>query len=277
MHQPITMHHIMAQHFQNQRLSEFVMHGLRDFGRGTARGIELLLGQLAQEQLSELDNVARFSSPAPRSRKLATGAELVPTPDEFVFTRYASFIANNAINAVARVVPVRLPHVSEAQYVAILSATGHLVTTVDVPHETALPKPGSDPVVTAWNKARENEERALQRAGAVLYLASQMPTSVFGRAKAAVESEVNQALSVLFRMAATFRTTELEFAVILGGEALAQSRKRVLDDYLHAGASLIQYLHTDQYAPSQYASETSDNFRAALKAYANQARGTVTS
>jgi hypothetical protein len=275
MHQPITSHHIMAQHTQNQCLSDFVKQGLRDFSRGAAVSLDMLLGQLAQEHLSQLDNLVRFSPSAPSSRKSTAGTDQGPTPDEFAFTRYVGFIAKHASCTIARVAPVHLMRVSEEQYTAILAATGLTVTPVAVTHVTALFEE-PDLVVTAWNKARENRERALQRAGALLYLASQVPARVFGPAKAVVEQEVNEALSVLYRMAATFQATELEFAVILGGEALEGCRKRVLHEFLHPGASLVQYLHTDQDSPDLYASETHDNFRAALSAHAQEIPVTAT-
>ncbi len=255
MHQPITLHHIMAQHFQNHRLSDFVKHGLRESGRS----IETLLGRLALAQLQLLDNLVRFSPPATRTRKVAAGTEPAPTPDEFAFALYASFIANHELSAVACAGPVRLMLVSEAQYDTILAGTGRTFGGMAVLPETDL-------VVTAWNKARENRQRAHQRAGALLYLASQLKATAFGPTKALVEEEVNEALSALFRMAAVFQTTELEFALILGGEAHALSRKRVLESF-GTSVSIIQYLQTDQEKPDRYSDEAINHFRTALEAY----------
>ena len=122
-----------------------------------------------------------------------------------------------------------------------------------------------DPVVQAWNCARSNMDRNLQRVG-VLYFVG----ALFNKhEREAVETELGEASVVLWSKMQTYKTSFLTFSALLQGTYLKEARQFIVDDVLCHGKTIMQYLEPDE-AIRSHSEEAEGKFREAIAQHGPQ-------
>lgn len=255
----ITQQHLIEIHRLNYSLGEFVRMGLRDMGGRVEASIDLLVTTVAMNSMDQIDNQSRFT---PSTTKRSKREDLPDTgPAELAYELYAKFVAKHYLDCLREHPPAALGDLSESKQAAVVSALGRSYD--------ALPTLAVvDDVARAWRQACLNSRRAYQRVGALFYLASQLPKRLSKAEHERIEAEINSAMTVLFRGASAFEASEMRFAILLNGEALAHTRAKILAKSFGPGISVIQYLQDNENLPGRYASDTEQSFRAKIAEYA---------
>jgi hypothetical protein len=255
----ITSEHILAFRHLNQRLGDFVKDAFRDEINFLHVNADLTLGQVAERTLYDLDNLARFPSrTAKRNKGDNAGNQDL---DVLAYERYVEFVAKHSVSAVARQPPAQVGPINQDRIDAILEKQG-----LKYP-KLALLEDEADMVVRAWNMARVNRQRALQRVGAFFFLASQMPSGIYGDQHKRLDNEGTSVVQFLFSRASDFQASELKFAVLLGGEALALTKAGILQDSFGPDMGVIQYLYPSERHPGHYSVSEGAAFTQKIKEY----------
>lgn len=257
----ITQQHIIEIHRLNHSLGEFVRAGLRDMGRRVEASIDLLMTTVAMNSMDQIDNQSRFTQSTKRSKR-EDSPDTVPA--ELAYELYAKFLSTHYMDCILDHPPAALGDLSESKQAAIVSALGRSYD--------ALPTLAVvDDVGRAWRQACLNSRRAYQRVGALFFLASQLPKRLSGLERERLDAEINGAMTVLFRSAAAFEASEMRFAILLNGEALAHTRTKMLSRSFGPGISVIQYLQDNETLPGRYTSDAEQSFRDKIAEYATAA------
>lgn len=258
----ITSHHIIEIHRLNHSLGEFVRAGLRDIGNNLEASIDLLMGTVAQATLNLVDTHYRFNGDArPRRNRQEL---LSSAPAEHAYKAYASFVSTHYLDMVAQHPPAELGELPRSAQAGLIAAACRVY------HDSPT-LPLSDEAARSWEMACKNSKLAYQRVGALFFLASQAPKYLTGAEKARLDTEVQAAMSVLFRTAGNYEATEMKFAILMGGEALALTRQKIISKSFGKGMSVMQYLQTNESLPSRYSTCTEQSFRDTIERYAKAA------
>lgn len=242
----------------NTRLSAFIKHGLS-------------MSDVVRHALAKLDGYVAMNAMAMRNNPFAVreievqkrgkSVNVIDLYDEgateTVFELFVDFMKGSSIRAVSETLP---PHVSTMSY----SAYCDLMEKKGFAREIA-PDAVNDHVLEAWEVARQSYVRSHQRIAAVQFLASQVARDD-GTSKATQEA-VGVLLDQLFRSASEFFEAELKFAILLGGEPLERTRKKIKENTFREDTSVMQYLRDDHRYPSSYGVKEDANFRAQIAAY----------
>jgi hypothetical protein len=253
----ITQQHIIEIHRLNHSLGEFVRTGLRDRGRRDEASISLLMSTVAMNWMDQIDNQSRFT---PRTKRSKREDSPNAAPAELAYELYAKFLSTHYMDCILDHPPATLGDLSESKQAAVVASLGRSYDAL--PTLTVI-----DDVGRAWCQACLNSRRAYQRVGALFYLASQLPRHLNGVERERIDAEINGAMTILFRGAAAFEATEMRFAIVLNGEALAHTRAKMLSRTFGPGISVIQYLQDNESLPGRYATETEQSFRDKIAEY----------
>jgi hypothetical protein len=262
----ITSEHILAFRRLNLCLEEFLKAGFRDEINFQRVNSDLMLGLVAERTVNDLDNLARFPTGSKKRKKCDNECTCNHDPAEIAYERYVAFVSKHSISVVARQPPADVRSIQQGRIEFILEAHG-----LKYP-KLVLLDDENDPVVRAWNVARLNRQRAVQRVGALLFLSSQVPSGLYGDQRERLEKEGTTAMQYLFNRASDFRTSELKFAVLLGGEALALTKADILQDSFGPDMGVIQYLYPDERHPGQYQSSAAEAFKQKIHEYGSIGR-----
>lgn len=256
----ITQSHIIEIHRLNGSLGEFIRVGLTDMGYREESSIDLLLASLAANSMSQVATLVQFP-PGRRTKKDATSQV---HPVEYAYRLYANFVSTHFIETVAQTRPASIGNTPAGAQAEIVASLGRQYA--EVPKLSTV-----DDVTRAWTMACQNSQRAYQRLGALCYLSSQVPKHLGKFELERIKSEIDAAMSVLQRAAGVFESTEMRFAIVLGGEALGHTRAKIMAKSFGSGMSIVQYLAEDEKLPSRYESAAAEQFRDKLAQYAEAA------
>ena len=231
----------------NTELGDFVKYGLVDVAGRAKISLSRIEGSLAEQLLRGLE----YAPPAPKGKP----------GDEQMADAYSLFVTfvkeHHMLENIRQAMPT-LRCLSEEQQRTLCDAQGlQLAKGPNVP--------AADRVLTAFTRAGLNRTRALQRVGALLFLTSQ--SKAYGLAKEDLEAESQAALELLYERAASFMATRLKFAVVLGGEPLAQARTEVMKNSFAPRFGIMQYLEEDEHLPGRWQTSDEEAFRAKLEEY----------
>lgn len=257
----ITSEHILAFRHLNKRAEEFVKDAFRDEINFLHVNADLTFGQVAERSLYDLENLARFPTRSTKPRKGDSSAPVVQDPNVVAYARYVEFVSKHNVSAVASQPPADFGLIKEDEIAAVLEAQG-----LKYP-KLVLLDDEDDLVARAWNMARVNRQRALQRVGAFFFLTSQIPSGHYGAQRERLENEGTAAVQYLFGRAADFQASELKFAVLMGGEALALTKKAILQDSFGPSMGIMQYLSSDERHQSRYSVAEADAFKHKIDEY----------
>lgn len=258
----ITRHHIMAIRRLNSKLEEFVKQGFRDEINFQNINADRMFGLVAEQALCNLERAALFEPST--TQKGTKGQNSASEQDllEFAYELYAKHVSSISVSVVAQQPPVDVGLIKQERIDAIVEAN-----SLKFKKLVPLGEDG-DPVIRAWNMARANRQLALQRVGAFFYLSSQKPGVLYGDQRDRVDKEDTAAVQFLFNRASDFQASELKFAVLLGGDALAQTKARIVQESFGSNMGIIQYLCPDEQSPGRYSIEQADEFRNKINEYA---------
>jgi len=244
----------------NRRLAEFVNEAFKDEFNHMQVSMDLTLGLVSETTMTNMEMAFHYEAQSSKARKPVTPQK----SEQYLkpFEMYAKYIGDCSISTVAEVRPVSLDLLSTEQVNKVLDELGLKFAPVPLLDEN------NDPVIKAWNNARRNRQRAVQRVGAFYFLASQYNRHLPIVNKDAVDTEQTNASRYLFSLASDMRLSELKFATLLGGEALAITRADVVRDSFGPDTSVIQYLQQDERHPSSYMSATAEGLRKKVLEYA---------
>jgi hypothetical protein len=255
----LTTEQILAFRRLNERLGEFVKVALDDHMNYLRLSVDLTLGLVAGRSLDDLENLNRFSIGAAKRVKNEVN------PDEVAYLRYIDFLAKHNISVISKLPPADSGLIKKERIDTIVEARGLKF------EELALLNDEGDMVISAWNAARINRQRALQRVGAFLFIASQRPTGIYGDQKNRFEKEYNAAIQYLFSRASDFQNTELKFAVLLGGKAQSITKTDLMRDSFGPDMGIMQYLHPDERHPGRIVTAEQEAFIAKIREYGDSA------
>ena len=245
---------IAAQLEMNDALIRDVKDGLREAGLT----VNVITGALAGIWLERLTNAVRVAQPKEFASFQKDEARMAAL--EQVFEAYFKPGRYARIESVSKFPPM-IPYFIDEKTRATVCAR-----LTDVPSEIQLIDDAGDPVKKAWNVARTNKQRAMQRVNAVMYLADQL-SRVGGTLREEIDAEYGKVTQDFFSQAQTFDTAELQFAVLLRGEALEITRATSLDTVTNPRYSIMQYLERDQISPGRYYSNDETAFRDKIAEY----------
>jgi len=256
----ISQDHLIEIHRLNGSLGDFVRAGLRDMANREECSIDLLLASVAANSMNQVATMSQFS-PGRNSKK--DGVTKVH-PIEHAYRLYASFVSTHFIDTVAQTPPATIGNLPDGVQAEIVASNGRKYT--EVPRLTV-----DDEVTRAWTIACQNSRRAYQRLGALCYLSSQVPRHLGKLELERITKDVDSAMSVLQQAASVFETSEMRFALVLGGEALGHTRAKIMAKSFGQGISIIQYLRQDEKLPMSYDPLVAEQFRDKLTQYAEAA------
>lgn len=258
MTESITSRHFIEIHRLNYSLGNFVRAGLADLAQRAEASIDLLLATVGMHSMDRLEGQSRFMEKFVRNKK---SKQPGASEAEFAYGLYAKFVTSHYLDVVSGHPPAILGELPDSAQQAIVAALG--TAYVDLP-SIAVP----DDVQRAWLQACRNSARAYQRVGALYYLASQLPKHPGNKPQDAVQLEIEKAARILFRSASMFEATEMRFAILLQGEALAHTKAKILSKSFGAGISVMQYLQDNETLPGRYMTDAENTFRAKIAQYA---------
>lgn len=120
-----------------------------------------------------------------------------------------------------------------------------------------------DPAVRAYLLARLNVSRAKARCAALEYLVEQLPVR-----QRVHDSDLGKALTALFLCLSSRvnlrLTTQMKFAMLLGGKHLEETRRELVDRSFGPGMEVMGYLTFDERRPGSYRGEEEAAFRASI-------------
>lgn len=258
MTEAITSRHLIEVHRLNYSLGRFICAGLTDIAQRPEASIDILLAAVAMHSMDQLDSLARFNRKPLRSKK---EGESKTTEAELAYMLYAKFVSSHHLDVVAEHPPAIVGELPDSRQQAIVDSLNR--TYADLP---TIPAP--DDVQRAWLQACRNSHRTYQRVGALYYLASQLPKHPGNTHSDAVNSEIEKAAKMLFRSSAAFEATEMRFAILLQGEALAYTKAKILAKSFGPGTSVMHYLQDNECMPGRYLVEAENKLRATIAQYA---------
>jgi hypothetical protein len=256
----ISPRHLIEIHRLNYSLAEFIRPGLMDIGRRAEASIGLTLAAVAHHLMDQIDGQARFNVkpllPKPGERPGDREAKLA-------YQLYAKFVSSHSVGIVAEHPPAQAGELPDNEQLAIVAG-------LDKPYRALPTIVDADEVERAWLQACKNSFMAYQRVGALYYLASQVPKHSKGAAAEAVQVEVDHAAQLLFRAANEYEATEMRFAILLQGAALAHTRAKILAKSFGGDFGVMHYLQENEFLPSGYPAAAETAFRAKIAHYAAQ-------
>lgn len=256
-----TVDELLAADELHQSLQYFVSDGLRNTGGEPSHTIGRLIGWLSQQHLQEVRMAMAMQGAVdlkPSKKKPPTLAQ----NREKAYGKFAEYQKANSISEIARTPVPLLRHFPEKAQEAIAVAAGITATSPFVASH-------KDPVMFAWLQARGNVKRARQRIGAVMFLASQVGRD-YGLDKELLQAEIDEAIQLLWSKVVWFMESEMKFAIILGGEALAATRADVITNSFGEGMGIMQYLERDERFPGSWLTKTETAFRNKIAKYAKE-------
>lgn len=259
----ITVQHIVEIHRLNQGLAQFVREGLRAADHKVGATIDLLMGCLAQKSMDQLDGHSRMSGAAVQRSKRV---ELVQaSPAEQAYSAYANFVSSHFLAAIAQHRPAEVGELPRIIQETIVAATGRLYL------ESVSIDAAGDEVSRAWQQARRNGQLAFQRLGALGYLASQTPSHLQSLGYGALNAEVTAARSALLEAANGYETSEMKFAILMGGSALEVTRQKMVAKSFGEGMGIMHYLQENESLPGRSSTSTEQRFREKITEYSHAA------
>ena len=254
----LTPRYLLAVLQLNQDLVESLKVGLAQAPSQLSIGLSRLESYTSAALMEKLANLGLMTGYTFKETKKK---EPVASETALAYEPYVQFIKTHCIHTVATSVPLDCRNLSTAENQRIRAE--HKVQELQVQSIDV-----DDPVAVAWRLARENEERARQRAGALYYLASQLQRGRLSTLEREHLEIDNQAIVSYFnQQARSFSHDEMMFAIVLGGAALESTRAKIFDEELNPRYNIVQYLQADRSMPGRYQSSVEDGFRAKLQAY----------
>jgi hypothetical protein len=220
----LTPRHVMAFHKLNLGLADFLNQAFDDPRNAAQVRADIMLGQVAVRTLNYLDIV---SEPEPEQAGVNDCAQACTCdhdPLEIAYERYVGHIAGHSERTVAALPPVTLGLISKERFDFILKVHG-----LSYPELVVLADEGN-PEIKAWNTARANRRKELQRIGVLFFLGWQIPPKTPGVLRQRVEGEVVAVLEYLLNRVSGFLEVEKELAHSLGGKALEQTTVDQLEE-----------------------------------------------
>lgn len=242
----------------NTRLSAFIKQGLL-VNDAAPRALTTLDGYVAMNAMAMRNNpfVVREMEVQKRGKSIKEIDLYDESATAAVFELFVDFMQGLSIKAVSETLP---PHVSPMSYQAYCD----LMEKKGFAREIT-PNAVNDQVLAAWDVARQSYVRSHQRIAAVQFLASQ--TARDDGTQQAVQEAGGVLLDRLFRSASEFFEAEMKFAILLGGEPLKRTRKKIKESTFRKDTSVIQYLRDDHRYPSSYGVKEDTDFREKIAAY----------
>jgi hypothetical protein len=254
----LTARYFFAQQQLNYDMTDSLKRGLVEAPENLRIALSRLEAYASTALLEQLNNLGFQTD---YTFKEAKKKDQTAVPDKaIVYEQYVKFIKGHYVHMVATSAPLDCRNLSDAENQRIRAEHGA--------REMSAPEiDTNDPVAVAWRLARENQERTVQRVGAVYYLASQLSRGLSTLERQHLEND-NQALATyLYQRARSFAHHEMMFAIILGGSALESTRQKLFDEELNGRYSIMQYLEQDGNLPGRYPTSVEEGFRAKLQEY----------
>lgn len=266
----VTPEHVAEFYRLNVALYKFLKGGLRNSAGDLEVSFEKTFGNLAQHMLHYMETCRE---PLPDELQ-AVPTEISEqkyrplTLAEVAYDRYAAFIGEKTPQAVRGYGLVSVGTVDRA-----IQDQAAAVNGIAVPARKALEV--EDSIFShAWQFARQNRARAWQRIGVLLFLTSQTINDMSAQMRKDLEDEGNKVLTHLYHQVEVFEASEMKFAILLGGEALAITREYLLTSSfaIDDGISLGRYLFQDEHyvATSAIAADAANQLRTALNQVSNK-------
>ena len=233
-------------------LLHFIEEGLYDYGRRRVCETEfaLLKGRLAEKMTRALGIYP--------SKALPFTPAVLQEGYRLTYRRYLDslakcfFLDKEDNRAPFAYLPSRFPDAA----VLITEVLG------DLPEKQA--DPDTDLVRAAFNQAALNRQVARSRVAALFFLSGEAQD---GRRDELISDAVHRILEVFYRQHDRFTLSWQNFAMLLGGDALATVRATLAKDYFSDGMSVMQYLERNEGLPGRWASDTEDRFRQSIAEY----------
>lgn len=253
----LTPRYVFAQQQLNYDMVDSLKRGLVDAPENLRIALSRLEAYASTALLEHLNNIGfqtdyTFKESKKRDQQV---------PDKAIaYEQYVKFIRGHFVHMVSTSAPLDCRNLSDTENQRIRAEQGA--------REMSTPEiDTNDPVAVAWRLARQNQERTVQRVGAVYYLASQMSRALSTLERQYLEND-NQALTnYLYQRARAFAHHEMMFAIILGGKALESTREQLFDEELNSRYGIMQYLEQDGNMPGRYQTSVEEGFRAKLQEY----------
>lgn len=253
----LTPRHFFAQQQLNYDMVDALKRGLAEAPENLRIAVSRLEAYASTALLEHLNNLGFQTDYTFKESKKKDQQ----VPDKaIVYEQYVKFIKGHYVFMVSTSAPLNCRNLSDAENQRIRAENGA--------REMSAPEiDTNDPVAAAWRLARENQERTVQRIGAVYYLASQMSRGLSTLERQHLEND-NQALATyLYQRARAFAHHEMMFAIILGGSALESTRQKLFEEELNGRYGIMQYLEQDGNMPGRYQTSVEEGFRAKLQEY----------
>jgi len=253
----LTPRHFFAQQQLNYDMVDAIKRGLVEAPANLRIALSRLEAYASTALLEHLNNLGFQTDYTFKASKKKDQQ----VPDKaVVYEQYVKFIQKHFMFLVASSAPLDSRNLSDAENQRIRAEQGA--------REMSLPEfDSNNQVALAWRMARENQERAVQRVGAVYYLASQLSRGLSTLEREHLEND-NQALThYFFHRARGFAHHEMMFAIVLGGNALESTRQKIFNEELNLRYSIMQYLEQDGNLPNRYPTSAEESFRAKLQEY----------
>lgn len=238
---------LFAQHALNEALLDELQIGNTDDSMLYAAALEALRGALAVDFAKQLGG-------ADRVRKAA-----LSQPDaarDFVYRQYANYVlqARRQYGVDVSVVGLNKQVASDDVVATVL---GSVVNEREqVRHE--------DPALRAYLLAKLNVRRAKARCVALEYLVEQLSTR-----QRLHDSELGKALTSLYlclsSRVARRVTTQMKFAMLLGGKPLEETRQELMKQSFGPEMEVMGYLTFDERRPGSVQGAEEAAFRASIE------------
>ena len=248
---PLQLAYAAAQVYDD--LLHYLEEGLYDYGRQRICETELALlrGRLAEKLTRALGIYP--------TKPLAFTPAVLQEGYQLTYRRYLDnlakcfFLEREGSRAPFAYRPSRLP-AAERLIAEVLGA---------VPEDS--PPPATDLVLTAFHRAGRNRQLASSRMSTLFFLSGEAQD---GRKDELISNAVQRILEVFYHQHDRFTLSWQNFAILLGGEALATVRETLAHQHFSEGMAIMQYLEPNERLPGRWSAETEDNFRQALASYA---------
>lgn len=268
MNEITTLSKLLAVDNLNNAASQFISEGLVDIMGTPTVSIALVEGHVAKTAMYNFQKIVAYGKVTSPSKKKLNAAS---DDDVEAYRNYVSYIAKLPTRGIKKAGPAFIgTNLTKVAMEAINLEAGFS------PQPEALFDPDkADPVQRAWWIAVRNRQQMIQRMGAIYFLRSQAWPHLYGLEKETLEQAVSIAVSHLNHQIISFQDNEMKFAILLGGEALEATKKRITEDSFGPNMSIIQYTTDRGIIPGSYSSSVDEGLRESISKYSADNRTIV--
>lgn len=271
----------------NRELISFINQGFLSERNTLAISVQATQGALATQWLERLQNAMQMASAA----ELKKDKDPANVADAWaqILTTYVQSVSSSCLESALTVeaylpdsiaiefkdysLDDRMPKTQVADFLpefdmpVLKTLKYSLDNWVKNPNSVELLAEDGDPVIKAWNIARQNKQRAMQRLAAFSYLRGQL-NSKLSQQGGVLVAEADAVFDYFIRKVIWFRESEMRFAMLLRGQAFEISRADMITTTFGSNSSVIEYLYPDELSPGRYLTAEVEAFEKKISDYA---------